>query len=241
MIPDGEGEAAPASWAHGHHHCRATRRRRRPVAVGADARTGPAAADPAQQRRPRAGGVAGGIAEYFAVDPLLVRLGFVVASFLGGVGVVAYIVAWIVLPSAEPTIPVAPRRNVDTRQLLGFGLVALGLAVIPGTFGFGFGGRAFWPVALIAIGVAVLWLRSRDAQGRPPPDGPRRRRSAVDDSTADACRRRRRSRPPPRRRRRSPSGGCGARRPDGTDRLVSLGRGAPHARRGRSRISPRSR
>ncbi len=116
------------------------------------------------------GGVAGGIAEYFAIDPLLVRLGFVVASFLGGVGVVAYIVAWIVLPSAEPTIPVAPRRKVDTRQLLGFGLVALGLAVIPGTVGLGSGGRAFWPVALIAIGVAVLWLRSRDVQGGTPPD-----------------------------------------------------------------------
>ena len=62
------------------------------------------------------GGVAGGIAECFAIDPLLVRLGFVVASFLGGVGVVAYIVTWIVLPTAEPTIPPAPRRTVDTRQ-----------------------------------------------------------------------------------------------------------------------------
>src|SRR4030095_12529518 len=83
------------------------------------------------------GGVAGGIAEYFAIDPLLVRLAFVVASFLGGIGVVAYIVAWIVLPSAEPTKPPESRRTVDTRQLLGFGLVALGLAVVPGTLGFG--------------------------------------------------------------------------------------------------------
>ena len=51
------------------------------------------------------GGVAGGIAEYFTIDPLLVRLGFVLASFFGGVGLLAYIVAWIVLPSAEPTVP----------------------------------------------------------------------------------------------------------------------------------------
>src|SRR6476661_4899647 len=112
-------------------------------------------------------GVAAGIADYYGFDPLLVRLAFVVAAFFGGIGVVAYIVGWIVLPRT-PSATGAPVRRADQQQLLGFGLVALGLAVVPGSLGFGIGGGAFWPLALIAIGVAVLWLRatgSRDTEG----------------------------------------------------------------------------
>jgi len=43
-------------------------------------------------------GVCGGIAEYFDVDPTLVRLFAVLTLLLGGAGVVAYIIAWIVIP-----------------------------------------------------------------------------------------------------------------------------------------------
>ena len=42
--------------------------------------------------------VCGGIAEYFDVDPTLVRLFTVLTLLLGGAGVVAYIIAWIVIP-----------------------------------------------------------------------------------------------------------------------------------------------
>ena len=114
-------------------------------------------------------GVAAGIAQYYGFDPLLVRLAFVVATFFGGIGVVAYLVGWIVLPRT-PTSGGAPIRRADHQQLLGFGLVALGLAVVPGSIGFGIGGGAFWPLALIAIGVAVLWLRTTGARDA---DGPR--------------------------------------------------------------------
>ncbi len=44
------------------------------------------------------GGVAGGIAEYFAVDPTLIRLLWVVSFFMGGAGILAYIVAFIIIP-----------------------------------------------------------------------------------------------------------------------------------------------
>jgi len=43
-------------------------------------------------------GVCGGFAEYFAVDTTLVRLLWLAAVFLGGWGLIAYIVAWIVMP-----------------------------------------------------------------------------------------------------------------------------------------------
>ena len=44
-------------------------------------------------------GVCGGIAEYFNIDPTLVRLGFVALSFMFGGGLLVYIVAAIVIPA----------------------------------------------------------------------------------------------------------------------------------------------
>ena len=46
-------------------------------------------------------GVCSGIAEYFDIDPTLVRLAWVVFTFLGGSGVLAYIIAAIVMPSED--------------------------------------------------------------------------------------------------------------------------------------------
>jgi len=43
-------------------------------------------------------GVCGGIAEYFNIDPTIVRLGWVIFSLAGGSGVLAYIIALIIIP-----------------------------------------------------------------------------------------------------------------------------------------------
>ena len=43
-------------------------------------------------------GVCGGIAEYFAIDPTLVRLAWVLASLFMGGGVLLYIIAAIIIP-----------------------------------------------------------------------------------------------------------------------------------------------
>ena len=48
-------------------------------------------------------GVCGGIAEYFNIDSTLVRLGWVVFSLLGGSGLLAYIIAAIIIPDAPKT------------------------------------------------------------------------------------------------------------------------------------------
>jgi phage shock protein C len=45
-------------------------------------------------------GVCGGLAEYFGIDPTIVRLAFVASAFLGGAGLVAYVVAWVIIPEA---------------------------------------------------------------------------------------------------------------------------------------------
>ena len=44
------------------------------------------------------GGVAAGFGEYLEVDPVLVRLGFVLLAFVHGLGVLFYLVCWFVMP-----------------------------------------------------------------------------------------------------------------------------------------------
>ena len=46
------------------------------------------------------GGVASGIAAYFGVDPTLIRILFILTIFLGGSGIIAYLVLWIITPEA---------------------------------------------------------------------------------------------------------------------------------------------
>ena len=43
-------------------------------------------------------GVCAGLATYFGVDPTLVRLAFALVTIFGGVGVLLYLIAWIVIP-----------------------------------------------------------------------------------------------------------------------------------------------
>jgi phage shock protein PspC (stress-responsive transcriptional regulator) len=60
-------------------------------------------------------GVCGGLGEYFDVDPVLIRLLFVVTAFISGVGILAYIVLWIVVPLDGDDTPRmdALRRDFD--------------------------------------------------------------------------------------------------------------------------------
>jgi phage shock protein PspC (stress-responsive transcriptional regulator) len=46
------------------------------------------------------GGVCGGLAEYFDLDSTVIRIVWLLAFFLGGVGGLAYIICWIAIPQA---------------------------------------------------------------------------------------------------------------------------------------------
>ena len=48
-------------------------------------------------------GVCGGVAEYFNIDPTLVRLAFVLVFLVGGAALLAYIIMWVVVP-LEPGV-----------------------------------------------------------------------------------------------------------------------------------------
>lgn len=129
-------------------------------------------------------GVAGGLAEYFNVDVVLVRLLWVISIFAGGGGVLAYIIAWIVIPeenrkdgkimdtgeryetnadSREDT-PEDITKGAGARRQRNFGLLLIGLGIlflIRQFFGFFF--HYFWPLLLVALGVFLLLRERRDA------------------------------------------------------------------------------
>lgn len=58
-------------------------------------------------------GVAGGMAQHFGVDPVWVRLAFVLTTIWGGVGLVVYLVLAFVLPEGEQVEDVLARRLED--------------------------------------------------------------------------------------------------------------------------------
>ena len=43
-------------------------------------------------------GVAAGLAEYLEIDPVLIRLAFVLLTFAGGPGLLAYLILWLIVP-----------------------------------------------------------------------------------------------------------------------------------------------
>ena len=63
----------------------------------------------------KVGGVAGGLGEYFKIDPTLVRLAFVIASLMGGPGLIAYVVLLIVVP--EEPLEVFETTVVDAKPV----------------------------------------------------------------------------------------------------------------------------
>ena len=61
-------------------------------------------------------GVAGGLATYFSIDPLVVRLGFALLSMVNGIGIMLYVLLWLLLPNEDSVAADSRgqvRENVD--------------------------------------------------------------------------------------------------------------------------------
>ncbi|MBX9448992.1 MAG: PspC domain-containing protein [Taibaiella sp.] len=74
------------------------------------------------------GGVCAGIADYFHIDPIIVRLAFIFGSMIWGTGILIYIILWLTLPHTGPSVSGVTRRlyrNTDKKVLGG---VCSGLA-----------------------------------------------------------------------------------------------------------------
>lgn len=130
-------------------------------------------------------GVCGGLGEYFRIDPLIFRLGWVVATLAWGIGLIAYVAAWILVPedasgkSAAPS-PRDPDRSRKVGLLVGAALIFLGLCLLFEEMGL----RYYLPLSIdfephafevfFALGIIVvgLWLLlSKDGGRRAPRPG----------------------------------------------------------------------
>lgn len=103
-------------------------------------------------------GVCGGIAEYLAVDSVLVRLAFVVGTLWGGIGLLLYIVLAIVLPTDEQAAVPASLSRERSQLLAGMLLVVFGGLLLVGNMGWApwLSWSLFWPGVLILVGLGLL-------------------------------------------------------------------------------------
>lgn len=113
------------------------------------------------------GGVAAGIANYFAIDPTIVRILFIVFTIFGGTGFLAYIVCWILIP-ANYGIPSQGPPPKGFAYFFGLFLVLVGIAVlfsvlkiiiVPLAVATGFLKKIMWPLFgafLIVFGIALI-------------------------------------------------------------------------------------
>jgi len=113
------------------------------------------------------GGVSGGLGRYFGVDPILFRIAFVVLTFAGGVGALAYIGLLAFVPADDGSRPFGERRDVNMIGAVLLGVVVLIILGPP----FFFIGPALIPIAIL-IGIGVLLWRA--AGGRQPGGDPAR-------------------------------------------------------------------
>ena len=114
-------------------------------------------------------GVAGGIGAYFGIDAVIVRIAFIVLTFLGGAGPFLYLIGWLALPKEDEPSVVARALGGDSphrfRSLMAVVLIGFGLLITANLSGSLFGLFVdVWKIApylaliLIAAGVAlVLW------------------------------------------------------------------------------------
>ena len=106
-------------------------------------------------------GVCSGLADYLAVDPVLVRLAFLLLIPAGGVGIPLYIILMIIMPSASeapPTRPEKPAGNSTRPALAAVLLILLGCYFLMQSLGWTSSGL-FWPSLLILLGVWLLLRR----------------------------------------------------------------------------------
>lgn len=113
-------------------------------------------------------GVAGGLARHLDVDPIILRVAFVVLSFFGGAGIIVYGACWLLVPD-ERTQEATVRLDERSRT---FALWLVGVIAVLALLGDSVGGWGFpWPLAALGVAaLAVMAARGDRSPGPRPPD-----------------------------------------------------------------------
>ncbi|MDX6556601.1 MAG: hypothetical protein QOD86_2796 [Miltoncostaeaceae bacterium] len=112
-------------------------------------------------------GVCAGLAARLGIDPLILRLAFVVATVAGGFGVLVYAVLWVALPagSQERRLPRLATEPGAWHVAAGMGALVLAALLVARNLGAWVGDQLVWPMVLAGAGGALMWRQS----GRPVP------------------------------------------------------------------------
>lgn len=117
------------------------------------------------------GGVAGGLGNYMNIDPVIVRILFVLMAIFGGSGVLVYIIMWIIIPeqkyrfgteipnNPQPTAGINDKdtsTRTNTSLIAGIVLIAFGLLFLIDRLVPYYSIHDFWPLLLILAGALLI-------------------------------------------------------------------------------------
>jgi phage shock protein C len=108
------------------------------------------------------GGVCGGLGRYLGIDPVLLRIAAVLLTLTGGLGVLLYLLAFVVIPEQQEDedLGPAPEARGDVWIYVGVGLIALGAVLLVDQLVPWFD-RVVVPLVLVAIGLGIVYRGSR--------------------------------------------------------------------------------
>jgi phage shock protein C len=121
-------------------------------------------------------GVCGGVAEYFDVDPTIVRIVWVLVTLMAGTGLLLYIAAMIIIPvNPEVVTPTPKVKSGDNRRFWGVLLILAGAAFLLINLGLA-SGFHWWslsssvvlPLLLITVGGFLIFVHSRKGHDQTP-------------------------------------------------------------------------
>jgi phage shock protein PspC (stress-responsive transcriptional regulator)/predicted membrane protein len=116
------------------------------------------------------GGVCGGLARYFNVDPLIIRIAFVALIFVGGFAVAAYIAALLLVPEDDGTGHPVPGKPGRVSTVVGAAVIVLGCVILlDGHWGFGWFFGALVPTILVVTVLAIAGQRLLAGRGESQP------------------------------------------------------------------------
>jgi phage shock protein PspC (stress-responsive transcriptional regulator) len=114
------------------------------------------------------GGVCAGLARRFDVDPVLIRAAAVVLAFVGGLGLTAYVLLWLVMPDRRGDI--LGERAVRRGEAGPIALLVLAVVLlVGGILSVGQGNGWIAPFWLVPVGVVAWFVLGRDRRRAHPP------------------------------------------------------------------------
>ena len=126
------------------------------------------------------GGIAGGMSQYFNLDPIIIRVIFVVVTIMHGVGLILYIILWIVIPeepfemayqaptdikegsspgdqTAQDTIIPDLKKSHSGRTVAGIILIGIGLIFFMDRIIPSFEFNDILPLIFVLLGGVLIW------------------------------------------------------------------------------------